>query len=145
MDPEETTKPENIAHTTPEVPEGLPRIRTYAEDLSEEIKKKGETLSTIVGAERERSAQELANEELDIPAPRPAMSSTTKLLIAGIAACIILGAALVGAGIYFMSPAKQVSTRDSIIFPYKLVAVNVNDRQTLSDQLAITRNNTTLS
>lgn len=40
------------AVVVPQKNDGLPRIRTYAADMSEEIRKRGETLATIISAER---------------------------------------------------------------------------------------------
>jgi hypothetical protein len=48
------TAPPKVAGVQETGPDGTPRIRTYAADMSEEIRKRGAALSTIIAAEQER-------------------------------------------------------------------------------------------
>jgi hypothetical protein len=50
------TAPPKVQDVQETGPDGTPRIRTYAADMSEEIRKRGAALSTIIAAEQERPA-----------------------------------------------------------------------------------------
>ena len=123
----------------------LPRVRTYADDLSEEIKKKGSTLTTIVGAERERAARELAlMDEPEEPAPQ---KTRNILLLVATIALIIVGVGVVGGALYYLQTGSgtQQAATPSIIFPNKTVRVDVGVNKKLSDTLAAARANSSLS
>ncbi len=130
-------EPHDSAHAG-HVESGLPRLRTFADDLSEEIKKKGTTTASIVQAERERAAREIALDQ-DVGATvakykNPALLVGTMLLI-GVGAAVLLGA-------YFYSALvmpENVSQTPSIIFPNKVVSLTVPPYQEVPDTLALER------
>lgn len=130
-----------LSHTTPE----LPRIRTYADDLSEQIRKRGSTLSSIVGAERERSARELALSEEKTRIARPEQKKSGLLLASLVVLLLFLGgASLVGAYIVTREPAEKPAA-PSIIFANKRLDAPTTTARPFTDILAGIRNNTVLS
>lgn len=121
----------------------LRSVRTYADDLSEEIKKKGSTLTSIVGAERERTARELAQGD---EGERPAPQWRRKVLLFGAGALIVVGIGIVGTAVWLISEAVTPEpVAPSIIFPNKIITVETDSRRPLADQLGIERNATKLS
>ncbi len=82
---------------------GLPRIRTYATDMSQEIKKRGASLTTIVSQERERVAHEAVDREA-----RESISGGSRskiwLYLVGTLVFIIIGAGIIVAAMYFSTP-----------------------------------------
>lgn len=80
----------------------LPRIRTYATDMSEEIRKRGSTISSIVSAEQQKARKEGA---FDDPVKK---SNRIALFVAATLLLVVLGG--VAIGVAFL-------TRTSIIPP----------------------------
>lgn len=100
-------------------PEGLPRIRTYAADLSEEMRERGTTLTSIVSAEQARHAA---------PKEDPAVATNRRrtLILGALALClIIIGAASVSAALFFRKKSQPTVITSSIIFPNRTVSVDV--------------------
>ncbi len=121
----------------------LQRVRTYAADMSEEIRKRGETLTTIVGAERQRSLKETALEEE--PAGRSRSVWQIWLILAGAALLIVLGiGAVVGVIVAMHKPAVAIAKPDIINVNSK-VPVAIDGNVVLTDQLAAARNSASLS
>lgn len=131
----------------------LPRVRTYAADLSDEIKKKGATLSTIVGEERERAARvaaEIGIGELSENAPkeRPPISYKTIALAAGVVLLIALSVGVVVGALYLREDSASVSVqRDpSIIFPNRVREVRVStESRDVTEALFASRDTAELS
>ena len=125
---------------------GLPRIRTYADDLSDEIRKKGTTLTSIVGAERERSARELALADLEVPSQAEQGGGYRWYFAAAAVTLVVAGIVAVVAAIYFAASAlaPEPPVR-SIIFPNSSIAVAVVGDRDLDDQLAAERDTARLS
>lgn len=90
--------------------DGLPRMHTYAEDMGKEIQKRGETISSIITAEKMKAPEEL---EPALPAPR------RKLLVALATILVLLGIGVVAVA-YFMI---QKSTNPAPIYE-TLIPVN---------------------
>lgn len=131
------SKPPEKAPETRVAPDpALPRIRTFADDLSTEIQKKGVTTASIIEAERERAAREIA---LDDPAPTSKYKNP--ILLVGTGLLVALGAAaLLGAYFYatvIFTPAPEEAA--SIIFPNKIVALTVPAYQKARDTLGLER------
>ncbi len=133
--------PAHAGHIDP----ALPRLRTFADDLSEEIKKKGTTTATIVQAERERAARELAlDQEPEVSRPsvrkNPLILTATLILVgAGIAA-------LIGGYVYqSLDMSAKPTTARSIIFPNKVVVRDQQQYQTVPELLALERSEIGLS
>lgn len=123
----------------------LPRIRTYADDLSEEIRKKGATLSSIVGAERERSARELAIGDDGPPTIAKNEQRKSFLLLGGMILFVLLGIGIVGAAFFFSSQEPTQTQKASIIFANKSITAPTNSERSFTDSLAGVRNNAKLS
>lgn len=134
----DTTTNSNQRAERPTPDPALPRLRTFADDLSEEIKKKGATTASIVQAERERAAREIALTD-DTPAPRSAWRSP---LILGLTiGLLVLGFAAVGGAYLYstLTSSRAPEAAQSIIFPNKVVALTQPTYQTLADTLALER------
>ncbi len=122
----------------------LPRIRTYAEDLSEEIKKKGSTLATIVGAERERAARELSLQTDEEP---PKNKYRNPLLLVGAGALVVLGVGVIATALYLASTGASSTPppTPSIIFPNKIVPLTVPEGRSIAETLGHERMSADLS
>lgn len=132
--------PHHEGHLEPD----LPHIRTYSYDLNEEIKKKGSTLTSIVGAERERTARELASNKF----PEPQTPKRTTRVILLITAIVLIGvsiSALAGTFYYLSIDSALVPQTPQLIFPNKVTALIVPQKRGLTDLLATMRTQTTLS
>lgn len=132
--------PEHEGHIDP----ALPRLRTFADDLSEEIKKKGTTTASIVQAERERAAREIALQDDTVAKPpawrNPVLLGTALVLIvAGVVG--VTGAYIYSSIVETVSP----TITPSIIFPNKIVTVVQPGYQALPDTLALRRIESNLS
>lgn len=116
----------------PTPPEGLPRIRTYAADLSEEIRERGTTLSSIVTAEQARKPK----------AEGPLLRSEPRtLMIAALAFfLIVLGVASVSAAVFFRKKSEPVVITTSVIFPNRTVTIDTA-KGPLGTQLVALREN----
>lgn len=147
--PEPIPQPEREEEEKPEPGKAfqsdLPRIRTYADDLSEEIRKKGATLSSIVGAERERSARELALGDDGPPTIKKGEQRKGLLLFSGMVLFVVLGIGIVGAAFFFSSQQSTDTQKVSIIFANKSIAAPTYSERSFTDALAGIRNNAKLS
>lgn len=143
--PTPTPEPEKKPEPAKTFQSDLPRIRTYADDLSEEIRKKGATLSSIVGAERERSARELAINDDGPPVVKKGEQRKGLLLFGGMVLFILLGVGIVGTAFFFSSQQQTSTQKISIIFANKSIAAPTNSERSFTDALAGIRNNAKLS
>ena len=112
----------------------LPRIRTYAADLSEEIRKKGATLSTIVGAERERSARELSIDQ-GVDEEREGKKKRAPWLVVSALALVGLGVVAVIVAYIFIPRTETIITDSSIIFANKRLEVQPDERTPFAEVL----------
>ncbi|MCL9972387.1 MAG: hypothetical protein NBV63_03215, partial [Candidatus Pacebacteria bacterium] len=116
----------------------IPRLRTFADDLSEEIKKKGTTVASIVQQERERAAREIALD--DDPKPKTSPFQNSALLIGTLALIIVGGLALGGAYVYsIINTEVTIVAEPTIIFPNKTRVIDVPNFRSLSDTLLVER------
>lgn len=129
----EPLTPTPVGHAEPD----LPRLRTFADDLSEEIKKKGVTSASIVQAERERAAREVALEQTPVSVIEKYKNPA--LLITALALVLVGSVGLVGAYFYSTLVPPAIEDTPSIIFPNKITALTVPTYQTLPDTLALER------
>lgn len=120
------------SHRTEIDEQGLPVIRTYAADMNREIKKKGATLTTIVGAERERAAREKIQ-------PQKTTSSSRKwILIGGAILFVVVGAGAIGAAI-FLTPKEELAPPEAtLIYTNKQETIPLIDAP-LTEELASMR------
>lgn len=122
----------------------LPRLRTFADDLSGEIQKKGATVASIVQAERERAARELALDQEEVA---PIAKWKNPLLLGATLLLISLGILGLG-GTYLYSTylaSVEPDVEPSIIFPNSVTDEVQPGYQLLSDTLALRRAATNLS
>jgi len=129
----EDTNQKTTSNTEPD----LPRLRTFADDLSEEIKRKGVTSASIVQAERERAAREVALG--DTPVSTISRYKNPALLVGALVLVVAGSVGLVGAYFYSTLVPPAVAETPSIIFPNKITALTVPSYQTLPDTLALER------
>lgn len=132
--------PEHKGHTD----STLPRLRTFSDDLSEEIKKKGTTSASIVQAERERAARELQLSDEDIQRPS---ALKNPLLLGGTLALIAVGVVLVGGAYLYsiLSVTNEPEPIESIIFPNRVTTIDVPEFRSLPDVLYAERSAADLS
>lgn len=136
--PEEPHDSGHPGHIDPD----LPRLRTFADDLSDELKKKNATLTSIVAEERERAAREVAFDD----EPESPRFKNPVLLIGALVLVAAGTVALIGAYLYtaWIEPASAPEVT-SIIFPNKVVAFEVSEHQRFTEILAGERFSASLS
>lgn len=118
---------------------GIPRIRTYASDMSKVIRSRGETLSSIVAAQQESQPREQTP-------TRPPLSRRTIFVLGGALLFVVLGIVLVGTVMVLTRTDEEApSVSQSIIFPNKTVSVSILPEDELSEVLAVERTQATLS
>lgn len=120
---------------------GLPRLHTYAQDVSEEIRKRGATLATIVGAERERA---VAREASLVPA-RIKIPTRNVAFIVGAALLVVLGGgALIT--VFIISSRKETAQgiESGIIYANKTARIELGN-DPLVTALTAERETATLS
>jgi len=117
---------------------GLPRIRTYATDMSRTIKERGETLSSIVTAEKR---QPVNQEKIEEKSPR---SWRRIAIITSAIAFVFLGVGAI-AGVMFLvggnNNAPQIS--EGLIFANRTVTAEVGER--IAEELSTLRADTNMS
>lgn len=136
----EEHNPAHAGHVEPE----LPRLRTFADDLSVEIKKKGATVASIVQAERERAVREISLEQDEAPKASAWKNPLLLTIALGLIALGVVG--IIGAYLY-SSIVKTVDpdSTPSIIFPNKVTREVQPTYQALADTLALERGDVNLS
>lgn len=120
LGPERTPIPErmNVVSVSPENrteidTDGIPVIRTYADDMKREMKRRGATLTSIVGEERARSAKQKLSAGKALALPKRNI-----LLIAG-------ALVLIGVGVAALAAALILTKKDEILPPEtKLIYTN---------------------
>ncbi|MDO8523986.1 MAG: hypothetical protein Q7R74_02025 [bacterium] len=109
--------------------EGTPRIRTYAADMSQEIKKRGVTLSSIITAEKAHAGN--AN-----PAPVP-QSRRRWLFLGGAAILLVLGIGATVTALLFSGSQKGTTSLPTSLIPINhRVNVSSDGTEPLSQTLA---------
>lgn len=123
-----------------ELGKNLPRVRTYAADMSEVIKKRGETLASIVNKEKTSTTQDTSIRREVSWSPR------TITLVAGTALLVLAGiGALIAVFVFSPQNAATVENTGGIIFANKTERLAVSDSDDLIKRLAETRANESLS
>lgn len=109
----------------------LPRIRTYASDMSRAIKARGESLASIVNKEQTREQKNTQTQTTSALTPRRI------LLIAGTAVLILAGLGVFIGSVLF-SPSDEVTTLNTgIIFTNEVFTISTQGNAgPLIDQLA---------
>jgi hypothetical protein len=130
--PDSELKPEQ-----PNAEDGLPRIRTYATDMSEEIRKRGSTLTSIVGAEQRRNA-EAGIYPADSQAPEN--KKRMFLFIGGAIFLVIFGVLAVGTALILNKPAQNSTVHPAIISTNRSEEIRESADVSLPKMLAGTRN-----
>lgn len=116
----------------------LPRIRTYAADMSKVIKARGETLASIVNKEQ-TVVQKKRPEQHKPTSPRriAILIGTGVLVLAGIGVLV---------GVFVFSPRDAVDVQTSgVIFANEVQRVNVTAQELFIEQLATIRRDKNLS
>lgn len=117
--------------------EGAPRIapiRTYAADISEVIRKRGETLSTIVRAEQEKGGPLNKEKETEYRA-----GMQRALLIAGAAGLVLLGIAIIGLVLIFSGNEEPAPEYAPLISANTAVSIPIQAEANLLELLAAER------
>lgn len=104
------------AGIAPQKNDGLPRIRTYAADMSEEIRKRGETLATIISAERNKMGRGPVGDETQTKTEITAQEKTRNTLLS-FGALFLIFVAVIGLIIAFFltRPQQTMPERVSVI------------------------------
>jgi hypothetical protein len=127
MDEKPTPRP---VPTKPVETPGVPRIRTYAADMSRAIRLRGETLSSIVGAEQE------AREKAEKPEANKVSRKTLALLAAAVG-LPILGIVVVAAALIITAPeGASAPFPAGIIFSNSTKSIEVPLESSLAEVLA---------
>lgn len=125
--------PERVEEVPAEqAPDGAPRIRTYAADMSEEIKKRGAALSTIIVAEQART----------VPLPEPEKPRTRRglLIIVGAGVFIMLGIGAITAAVVLTSGVTTTGAPSMSIIPFNhLAQITQSSTTSLAQTLASAR------
>jgi hypothetical protein len=111
------------------------------------MKRKGTTLTSIVSAERERAARELALDQTQESEETIVSKWKNPVLLIGTAVLSLAAIAAIGATVYVMvfTGSTVPVAAPSIIFPNKVVADVVPSYLTVSDALASERQTSSLS
>lgn len=128
------------AQKTPEVQNngGLPRIRTYAADMSRAIRTRGETLASIVASEKKRPAKILSEEEV-------LQKRKNIFIVSGAFLFFVLGiGAIAGVSYFIRDQYKTPSITENIIFANRTISIEVN-AENVREKLALARANTDMS
>lgn len=134
---EEEVTPQRKTDTLSDAPlqkpvDGLPRIRTYAADMSKVIKARGETLASIVNKEQTQP-------EKRTPTATASFSPRRIAIVIGIAVLLIAGIGVL-IGVFVFSPRDSVEIQSSgIIFANEVFTLSANSDGLLVDQLATIR------
>ena len=88
-------------------PKGLPRIRTYAADMSEAMRERGTTLATIVAAEKDKP-------QPATPAPR---QRRTLLLVIGASLLVILSIGAITTAVILSNKKNTLPTPITTVIP----------------------------
>ena len=125
---------------TPRSVNQLPRIRTYAADMSGAIKKRGETLASIVNKEQPRKQSAYIS---DI---EKAKKTKSLIIIVGISVLVIAGLfAIVGSIFFSQKNDEVVIPKNGIIFSNETSQIILKEKDSLSGELWSFRQNQALS
>lgn len=117
---------------------GLPRIRTYAADMSKAIRTRGETLASIVASEKKRPAKILSEEEI-------LQKRKNIFIVSGAFLFFVLGIGAVAGVSYFIRDQHTTpSITENIIFANRTILVEVSATN-VREKLALARANTDMS
>lgn len=124
--------------SAPKEDSGLPRVRTYASDMSRAIRARGETLASIVNTEQ-RAAREREK-------PRTEPSSRGMLFLIGGLVLFVLGIVVVATTLFFVTRGTdEPQLPTSLIFPNKTAALEFPEGESLIGLLAQERSGADLS
>ncbi len=127
-------------------PPSLPRIRTFQQDISAEVSRQGATLTTIVGAERERAARELAlgTEEAREPSTNTRNRRSLSLLLGTVGLVLFGILLLIGISLFGSEEYELKDDSPAIVLPNQRILVpNIGSRD-IVEALSVTRRNTSL-
>lgn len=97
-------------------PGELPRIRTYAADMSEEIRKRGETLATIISAERTKMGRGPIGDETQTKTEQTAQEKTKNVLLSvGAVVLVFIGIVAIVFTFLLTRPKAELPERVSLI------------------------------
>ena len=134
--PHQGVAPERVGAPEESSEDGSKKIRTYAADMSEEMKKRGSTLSTIIGAEKAQA------QKITIPAG-PAPSARTRrrgILLIGAFFFVVVGIGAVVTTIFFLSGNATTPAPEAMLISVNhRVSVALEDKKTLAETLARVR------
>lgn len=135
-----TTPPQPLKQKIFSVPQNgeLPRIRTYATDMSEEIRKRGSTISSIVSAEQQKARKEGVFDD-------PAKKSNRILLFVGTAVLLlILGGVAIGVALLTRTSIIPPAPHSALIPTNSYETIAIDTDKTLAPILGDARTRTTL-
>jgi hypothetical protein len=122
----------------------LPRLKTFADDLSDEMKRKGTTLASIVTDERERAGRAVLSDAEEDPWYRRNFNNILLVgsVFIGVAAILALA---VGVYVSFIADDSTPTPTPSIIYPNRVAAFTVPDYDTVVGALASERSRALLA
>ncbi len=134
----ENRAPEAVAMPPDAFQSDLPKVRTYASDMSEEIRRRGTTLTTVISAEQERRGG-MEDSVADHPPTR-----RVQMLIAGTVLLLVLGAGGLAAALFWKAPETVEATHVPLIPVNGYREVVIADGASLPDRLEDARTDTAL-
>lgn len=141
-------QPRKVGSAEPSVPrplehsEALPNIRTYASDMSEEIRKRGETLSTIVNAEKIRTG----GKDEAVPETEKRQERIKNLtLIAGAGLLVLIGISAVIGVFIFMQQHPPELPKTGMIPTNRTESLDAQSNPSLQTALAELRDSASLN
>ncbi|MES2134755.1 MAG: hypothetical protein V4449_00740 [Patescibacteria group bacterium] len=131
---EKTPPPEieSIKHTE-DGGDGIPRVRTYANDISMEIRKRNTTLTAIVGAEQQRTMTEGPYEDEAAIGRR---KNRGRMFLVGALFLIVIGIGSVGVAFFLHTSSEINPPRQSLIPANHALSVEHTSEEVLSTELA---------
>lgn len=120
--------------------DGIPVIRTYADDMKREMKRRGATLTSIVGEERARSAKQKLS-----AGKAPALPKRNILLIAGTFVLIGVGSAALVAALILTKKEEVLPPETKLIYTNAQKIVFLDENTPLPALLAQSRADSKIS
>ncbi len=122
--------------------DGLPRVRTYANDISAEIRKRNTTLTSIVGAEQKRTMAEGPYEDEAAVRRR---ANRMRLFLGGAILFILIGIGSVGIAFFLNKPDDIAAPLRSLIPANHSITVEHSPEEPLPTTLAKVKDSAVLN
>ncbi len=142
-----TSRPAIPPREVPKAPsvapdDGLPKIRTYANDISEEIRKRNTTLTSIVSAEQSRTIEEGPREDDAVIRQRKIRG---RIILIGASLLVFLGIGIMSVAFMLTRPVVVTGPHTSFIPTNHTETVEHDPEEPLATTLGRAKNSATLN